>query len=70
MLSETKTKIMEYIDRNPGSKAFRIFKSVGITAGSSQDYRQINSLKALSLIEEDDGYDVTELGKIYLKQQI
>jgi len=71
MLSETKTKILEYIDRNPGSKTSKIFKSVGIAAGSSQGYRQINSLKSLELIKENEkGYDVTELGKIYLKQQI
>lgn len=70
MLSETKIKILEFIDRNPKSKASRIFKSVGITDGSSQGYRQINSLKALGLIEDDEGYEVTELGKTYLKQQI
>jgi len=35
MLSETKTKIREYIDRNQGSKVSMIFKSIGITAGSS-----------------------------------
>ncbi len=70
MLNETKTKILEYIDRNSGSKVSEIFKSVGITAGSSQGYRQINSLKSLGLIEEGDGYGVTELGRTYLKQQI
>jgi hypothetical protein len=54
MLSGTKTKIMEYIDRNPGSKVSMIFKSIGITAGSSKGYMQINSLKSLELIEDDD----------------
>ena len=71
MLSETKIKILEYINKNPGSKTSEIFKGVGITAGSSQGYRQINSLKFLKLIEENEsGYEVTEFGKIYLKQQI
>ncbi len=62
---------MEYININQESKTSEIFKGVGITARSSHGYRQINSLKSLELIEENEnGYEVTELGKIYLKQKI
>lgn len=71
MLSETKLKILEYTNKNPRSKTSEIFKGVGITAGSFQGYKQINSFKSLELIEENENnYDVIELGRICLKQRI